>query len=143
MREPVQVPSLPPDLVAGADISWARLITGLALLVLSLLMGYRGMHRPPPPKAAPHPVREQLAVSAELPPLDTAVVNAPATVADSSSAAPLVTARRVGAAREPAPHFKHAARPRWSAHASWRRHRNARVVARSSFVRTRAEVRSE
>jgi hypothetical protein len=143
MHEPVRVPTLPPDLVAGADISWARLITGVVLLVLSLVMGYRSAHHPPPPKAQPHPVRNQLIVSADLPPLEPAVVGGVRTIPDISAAPALATAKRVGPAREPAPHFKHAARPRWPAHAHWRRHGNARVVARSSFVRTRAEVRRE
>jgi hypothetical protein len=143
MHEPVRVPTLPPDLVAGADVSWARLITGIALLVLSLVIGYRSAHHPPPRKAEPHPVREQLVVSAELPPLETAMVGGARTIPDISAAAPFVAARRVGPPRQPAPHFKHAARPHWPAHAHWRRHANARVVARSSFVRSRAEARRE
>jgi hypothetical protein len=88
MHEPVRVPTLPPDLVAGADVSWARLITGLMLLALSLVIGYRSAHHPPPPKAVPQPVRNQLVVEADLPPLEAAVVRAPRMIPDISAAPP-------------------------------------------------------
>lgn len=143
MQEPVHVPTLPPDLMAGADISWARLITGVMLLVLSLVMGYRGLHRPPPPKAEPHPVRQQLVVSADLPPMESEVVSAPRTIPDISAAPPAVPAARAEAVRELPPHFKRAAHRHWSAHAHGHRYAASRAVARSSVALTRAQVERE
>jgi hypothetical protein len=143
MHEPVRVPTLPPDLVAGADISWARLITGVVLLVLSLVMGYRSAHHPPPPKAEPHPVRNQLVVSADLPPLEPAVVGGVRTIPDISAVEPFVAANRSESVRELGSRLKSPTHRRWQAHARLHRHPNSRVVARNSFVRTRAEVRRE
>jgi hypothetical protein len=144
MHEPVHVPSLPPDLVAGADISWARLITGVMLLVLSLVIGYRSAHHPPPPpKAEPHPVRQQLIVSADLPPLETAVVSAPRIIPDISAAPPVVPAARAEPVRELRPRLKYPTHRRSSMHARVHRHPNSRLVARSGVVRTRAQVERE
>lgn len=142
MQEPVHVPSLPPDLVAGADISWARLITGVMLLVLSLVMGYRGMHRPPPPKAEPHPVRNQLVVSADLPPMEADVVSAPRTIPDISAAPPLAAAR-AERVHELGQRLRSPVHRRWPARARLHRHPNSRMVARSGGVRTRAQVKRE
>jgi hypothetical protein len=143
MHEPVRVPTLPPDLVAGADISWARLITGIVLLVLSLVMGYRSAHHPPPPKAEPHPVRNQLVVSADLPPLEPAVVGGVRTIPDISAVAPFVPAARAEPVREVAPRVEHVSHHRSLQHARLHRHRDSRLVARTRFTRTRAAVRRE
>jgi hypothetical protein len=143
MHEPVRVPTLPPDLMAGADISWARLITGIVLLVLSLVMGYRSAHRPAPPKAEPHPVRNQLVVSADLPPLEPAVVGGVRTIPDISAAPSVVPDTRVEPVREVAPRLKSAAHRRWPTHARLHQHRNSRLVARSGSARTRAQVERE
>jgi hypothetical protein len=142
MHEPVRVPTLPPDLVAGADISWARLITGVVLLVLSLVMGYRSAHHPPPPKAEPHPVRQQLVVSADLPPLETAVVSGARTIPDIS-AAPLVPGALGEPVREVVPRIERVSHHPSSKHVRHHRHGDARLVARARSVRTRADVRRE
>jgi hypothetical protein len=143
MHEPVRVPTLPPDLVAGADISWARLITGIVLLVLSLVMGYRSAHHPPPPKAEPHPVRNQLVVSADLPPLEPAVVGGVRTIPDISAAPPFVAANRSESVREVTPRAGHAPRRMSINHVRHHRRGDLRLVARARVVRTRAQVERE
>jgi hypothetical protein len=143
MHEPVHVPTLPPDLVAGADISWARLITGIMLLVLSLVIGWRSTHRPPPPKAVPHPVREQLVVSADLAPMEPGAVSGVRTIPDISDAPPFVPAARAEPVRELAPRAGHAAHRVSIKHARHHSHGDSRLIARASVVRTRADVRRE
>jgi hypothetical protein len=137
------VPTLPPDLVAGADVSWARLITGIALLVLSLVIGYRSAHHPPPRKAEPHPVREQLVVSAELPPLETAVVNGARTIPDISAAAPFGPAARAEPVREVAPRVAHGSRRMSFKHSRHHRRGEVHLVAHTRFIRTRSDVQRE
>jgi hypothetical protein len=143
MHEPVRVPTLPPDLVAGADISWARLITGIVLLVLSLVMGYRSAHHPPPPKAEPHPVRNQLVVSADLPPLEPAVAGGVRTIPDISVAPPFAPAARVETVRELAPRVAHGPRRLSIKHARHHRRGDVHLVAHTRFIRTRSDVRRE
>jgi hypothetical protein len=143
MHEPVRVPTLPPDLVAGADVSWARLITGIMLLVLSLVMGYRSAHHPLPPKAVPHPVRQQLVVSADLAPLDPAVVSGVRTIPDISAAPPFVPAARVEPVRELAPRAGHGPRRLSIKHVRHYRHRPSLLIARTRSIRTRAQVERE
>jgi hypothetical protein len=143
MPEPVRVPTLPPDLVAGADISWARLITGIMLLVLSLVMGYRGIHHPPPPKAEPHPVRQQLVVSADLAPLDPAVVSGPRTIPDISAAPPFVAAAGAEPVRELGPRVGHAPHRVLIKQARHHRRGEVHLVAHARFIRTRSDVQRE
>jgi hypothetical protein len=143
MHEPVRVPTLPPDLVAGADISWARLITGVVLLVLSLVMGYRSAHHPPPPKAEPHPVRNQLVVSADLPPLEPAVVGGVRTIPDISAVAPFVPAAGVEPVRELAPRAAHGPRRLTIKHSRHHRRSEVHLVAHTRFIRTRSDVQRE
>jgi hypothetical protein len=142
MHEPVHVPTLPPDLVAGADISWARLITGIMLLVLSLVIGWRSAHRPPPPKAVPHPVREQLVVSADLAPMEPGAVSAVRTIPDISAAPPLAAARAepVGEVVTRPTHAPHRVSIK---HARHHRQDESRLIARASVTRSRADVRRE
>jgi hypothetical protein len=141
MRERVEVPSLPPDFTSGDGVSWPRLVTGLMLLALSLVMGYRSTHHPPPPKAEPHPVRDQLVVSAELPPLQAELVSGSTTVIRP----PAEVAPAEGA--EPHPSFagrdEHALQRHTLKHARLHRHGERRLVARTRSIRTRAEVRRE
>jgi hypothetical protein len=143
MHEPVHVPTLPPDLVAGADISWARLITGIMLLVLSLVIGWRSTHRPPPPKAVPHPVREQLVVSAELAPMEPGAVSGVRTIPDISDAPPFVPAARAEPVREVAPRVGPAPRRIWIKHARDHRRGEVHLVAHTRFIRTRSQVERE
>jgi hypothetical protein len=143
MPEPVRVPTLPPDLVAGADISWARLITGIVLLVLSLVMGYRSVYHPPPPKAVPHPVRQQLVVSADLAPMEPAVASGVRTIPDISAAPPFVPAARAEPVREVEPRAAHGPRRVSIKHSRHHRLGEVHLVAHTRFIRTRAEVRRE
>jgi hypothetical protein len=143
MHEPVRVPTLPPDLVAGADISWARLITGIVLLVLSLVMGYRSAHHPPPPKAEPHPVRNQLVVSADLPPMEPAVVGGVRAIPDISAAPSVVPGAVAEPVREAAPRAGHAPRRLWIKHGRHHRRGEVHLVAHTRFIRTRSDVQRE
>jgi hypothetical protein len=143
MPEPVRVPSLPPDFLAGDDISWARLITGIVLLVLSLVIGYRSAHHPPPPKAVPHPVRNQLVVSADLPPLEPAVVSGSGEIPDISAVAPLVAADRAESVREAAPRVGHASHRVLIEQARHHRRGEVHLVAHARFIRTRSDVQRE
>jgi hypothetical protein len=143
MSEPVRVPTLPPDLVAGADISWARLITGIMLLVLSVVMGYRGIHHPPPPKAVPHPVRQQLVVSADLAPMEPAVASGVRTIPDISAVAPFVPDARAEPDREVAPRVERVSHRLWIKRVRHYRHRHALLIARTRYTRTRAQIERE
>lgn len=141
MHNKVDVPSLPPDFTSGDGVSWPRLVTGLMLLVLSLVMGYRSAHRPPPPKAEPHPVRDQLVVSAELPPLKAETVRAPTIVNGTPTEVPSAPET------DPVPAFAGRESPVVHPHSFKRlrihRHSERRLLARTRFVRTRAQVRRE
>jgi hypothetical protein len=140
MQEPVKVPTLPADFTSGDGVSWPRLVTGLVLLVLSLVLGYRSAHHPPPPKAEPHPVRNQLAVSAELPALEAEMVRGPTTVNRPPNEVP--------AAENAQPHPAFAGRDERVLHghslehARVHRHGERRIIARTRTIRTRAEVAS-
>jgi hypothetical protein len=141
MREPIKVPSLPPDFTSGDGVSWPRLITALVLLALSLVMGYRSTDHPPPPKAEPHSVRDQLVVSAELPPLEAEMVSGPTTVNRPPTKVPPVEVadpHPAVAGRE-----EHALHRQSLKHAGLHRHGERRLVARTGTIRSRAEVRRE
>jgi hypothetical protein len=141
MRQPIEVPSLPPDFTSGDGVSWPRLVTGLVLLTLSLVMGYRSTHHPPPPKAEPHPVRDQLVVSAELPPFEAKLVGGPTTVnRPPTEVTPTESAQRhpAFAGRE-----EHALHRLSLKHARLHWPGVRRLIARTRTVRTRAEVRRE
>jgi hypothetical protein len=86
-------------------------------------------------------VRQQLVVSADLAPLDPAVVSGPRTIPDISAAPPFVAPARAEPVRELAPRVAHGMhRHLW---VKTRPRAGVRVVAHRGLVRTRAQVQSE
>lgn len=132
-------------------ISWFRLVSAVVLLALSLAIGHRTAHAPPP-KAVPQPVLEGIVAGVDLPPLDPVAAEVPAPVPDSSApeaaASPEAPGHadhvRVAERRHVAAAAHHASasrvlRPRRHQAA----HARAHVRAAGRNVRTRAQVRAE
>lgn len=149
MRESLQPPPPLADFMADDGISWARLVTAIVSLGLSLAIGYRTSRDPPRPRAVPQPVPERMVAGVELVPLvQTEVAPLPVqSVPSPAAAAPAGPARaeplRTGEARRAVRAANRSSpgplRPR-------RRHaavavREPGAVRRS--VRTRAQVQRE
>ena len=89
MSESLQPPPMLRDVMADEGISWARLVTAIVFLGLSLAIGHQTAPDPPRPEAVPQPVRERVATGVDLPPLQQAVVHAPLQQTVVAAGAPL------------------------------------------------------
>lgn len=97
MHEPLPQPPLIADVIADDPLPWARLMSAIVLVGLSLAIGYRSGRAPPPPEAVPQPVQERVVEGAELPPVGppaaAALLPVPAVVAIASVAPSDLAAR--------------------------------------------------
>lgn len=139
--------------MADDGIPWARLVTAIVFLGLSLAIGYQTARDPPqPPEAVPQPVRERVATGVELAPLQQTVAAAPL---QFSSVPALASAARPKPARRTEPlrpgerrQIVRAANRPSERQAVRQRQRDGAAAASESgtirrSLRTRAQVRRE